>query len=437
MFIMKNDFIKEITLKHLFRKENIIFSIIITVLLIIILILVTTINFTVNYKNMNDNLNITARTLIVNKGNKSEEELNSLSNIEHVAINVSDKFRNPLYEELPEYDEEYSKGYIQARALLSKDSLKIVDGRTIQNDNEMLIPNKFYPHSEYDNNMDEYVNLNKILDGKDLIGKQITLSSQKGHPIKVGKMTEKEYQELWNEWDKSKERITFTIVGTFDPSVSMIEKNMTYISMNSFDRLKNDISGSTSGEDIYGNYHHEIFYYDGRMIVADKYKNLEYIKQELDKKGFSYETILEYDYATLLLITSVPIAIGIVILIITICLIRNFITKKFKNRYNEIGLLKTLGYRNKHIKDIESYENIAIFIFSIVISVVLYFIILLVLKYNLPFLMLMEFYSTKLSIPYLYFILFFILIICYIKITSNRICSKYLKYSASQLLKED
>lgn len=433
---MKNDFLKEISLKHLFRKENIIFSIIIISLIIIILILITIIYFAINFKRMNDTLNITARTLIVNKGNKSEEELDSIKNINHVAICVSDLYRNPLYEDLPEYDEENNKGYIQASALLSKDSLKIVDGRMIENDNEMLIPNRFYPHSEYDNNMDEIVLLDKIIDGKDLIGKTITLSSQKGHPVKQGKISEDEYQKLWQEWYNNREKITFTIVGTFDPQVSMIEKNMTYISMDSFKKLKNEVSGSSGHEDIYGNYHNEVFYYTGRMVIADKYENLDYIKKELEEQGFAYDNILEYDYATLLLITSVPIAIGLVILIITICLIRNYISKKYKNRTNELGLYKTLGYKNKEIKQIELYENILLFIISIIVGSILYIITIEVLKVKVPFLTMLEFYSTKITIPYFYLLLFFAFMLLYVKYISNKICNKYLKHNASDLLKE-
>ena len=50
---MKGNSLKEISLKHLKRKENIVFGLIITLLIIILFVLITIINFSINYKKEN------------------------------------------------------------------------------------------------------------------------------------------------------------------------------------------------------------------------------------------------------------------------------------------------------------------------------------------------------------------------------------------------
>ena len=88
---MKGNSLNEISLKHLFKKDNTLFIIIITILILIIYVLLTITNVVIEYYYNTNKYNFLARTLIVEKEDKTEKELDSISNIDHVVVNVSDK----------------------------------------------------------------------------------------------------------------------------------------------------------------------------------------------------------------------------------------------------------------------------------------------------------------------------------------------------------
>ena len=344
---MKGNSLKEISLKHLKRKENIVFGLIITLLIIILFVLITIINFSINYKKENNQYNILARTFTVTGENKTKEELDSISNIPHV-VNVSEFYRNPFYQYAEDFDDGDMIGYLATKALILKDSLKIIDGRNIKSDNEMLIPTKFYPYGEL-NNGENKIHTDKMLNGKDLIGKTVTLYSDRNYPEKRPSMSNDEYNEIWEQWKANRQALTFTIVGTYDTAQQLEERNTVYVSMKAIDQLKNETRGAVAGLDADGTERFTVLYYTDRMIIVDDYKNLESVQEKLNSLGFQYNTVFQYDDKVLALIIYLPLFISLVILIMTLILIKNFISKKFNNIRYELGLLKSLGFNNKHI----------------------------------------------------------------------------------------
>ena len=123
---MKGNSIYEISYKHLKEKRNIIFSIIIVLLIIVLYITSTIINFALQYQNNINKKSLNARTLIVERGSKTDEELNQISNINHVVLNVSDKYRAQFPVSAEEFDEKDIKGNIVFNPLLINNGIKII-----------------------------------------------------------------------------------------------------------------------------------------------------------------------------------------------------------------------------------------------------------------------------------------------------------------------
>jgi len=434
---MKNKELINVSFKHLRRKENIIFIGIISLLIVILFILLTILNFGLTYKNIINKKSVEARTLIVFKDNKTEKQLDSISDIEHVVINVSDKYQNGYPFDSKEFETKELTGDIVLMPLFSNEDVMISAGRNINNKYEVLIPNKFYPHALFDKTGKDIIYMNQMLDGKSLIGKTITTYSEKDRPYRSILLEDDEYDKLYNEWVAKRKYITFTIVGTYDTSISLKEKDQIYGKVELIDELKSDIRGSTSGCDMEGVCEEKIAIYENRMIIVDEYKNLKEVENKLTELGFTYNELLYFDEVIFILLLSLPICIGLIFFIITITLLRNFIVKKIFTHKKDIGLLEVIGYSNKEITTIHIVENILLVIISTTISMIMFFIIELILKQYMHLFHEMEFYSLGFDIPYIYILLLLIVLFVLVIIIVKRYIDYLLKKNIVDLIGEE
>lgn len=431
---MKGNSVYEISYKHLKEKRNIIFSIIIILLIIILYITSTIINFALQYQDNINKKSLNARTLIVSKGVKSDEELNQISNINHVVLNISDKYRSQFPASVEEFDEKDIKGNIVFNPLLINDGIKIVNGRTIESDYEILIPEEFYPHGDFNDYGEDVIYLDKMIKGKDLIGKSIKVYSEREHPRKSVNQSWSEYDELYNKWIETRTPISLTIVGTYDSSVNLLEKNTCFMSLKMFDNVKSDINGGTASCNQDNVCTEEWFEYVDRMIVVDEYKNLDYVIEELKKMNFSYYPVLNFDMGTFRMLVSIPICVGLIISIISITLIRNFIAKKLYNKKKEIGLLKTLGFDNDQIINIYTKENNILLSGCFIIGFIVYMILVKTIKYYIYVAAELEYYSMNIEIPFIYILLLIALLILFSNYVLKKRLKKYLDFNASDLI---
>ena len=431
---MKGNSIYEISYKHLKEKRNIIFSIIIVLLIIVLYITSTIINFALQYQNNINKKSLNARTLIVERGSKTDEELNQISNINHVVLNVSDKYRAQFPVSAEEFDEKDIKGNIVFNPLLINNGIKIINGRTIESDYEILIPEEFYPHVDFNDYGEEVIYLDKIIKGKDLIGKSIKVYSEREHPVKSINQSWSEYDELYNKWIETRTPISLTIVGTYDSSVNLLEKNTCFMSLKMFDNVKSDINGGTASCTQDNICTEEWFKYVDRMIVVDEYKNLDYVKNELNNMNFSYYPVLNFDMGTFKMLVSIPMCVGLIISIISITLIKNFIAKKLYNKRKEIGLLKTLGFDNNQIINIYSKENNIILSTCFIIGFIIYMIIVKTIKYYIYVAAELEYYSMNIEIPFIYILLLIALLLLLSNYILKKKIIKYLSYNVSDLI---
>ena len=445
---MKNSSFLEISLKHLKRKENIVYGLVFIILVVILFLIFSFINFIIGYRRDSNKYDILSRTILV-QNEHTNQDFEKINTIKHVKINVTDKYYYQYGVLAKEFDVENSKGEIRIKPVVEKDTLKIVDGRSIQNDKEILIPSFFYPHGPFTDDGKETIIKENFIDGKNLIGKEIEIASSKDYPFRYlypeyNSSNIKEEELLREKWEEEilkpylekQTKYLYKIVGTYDSSYNMLERNIVFVTMNDFDDIKNEIKGGTSEIDENGKLIFNPDKYDDRMIIVDNYKNILYVMEELTKMGFINSAVRSFDELQYKLLTYVPLSIAIIVLFVAIKLIKKFISKKYSNIHYELGIFKALGYNNNQITKIELYENIAITITGIIISFILFLIAFNVIINVVPTFIETEYYSVTIRMPYLYISIFIVLIFLYIIYINKRISEKHLKQNTCELLKE-
>ena len=123
---------------------------------------------------------VDARTLRVDKDDNYEIEIPEISKIEHVTYVTEWKFNSNASARLPKYDLDGFEASAKFRALLEKNEIEIVDGRTLENDGETVCPVKFYPYSLFVKNGDDLVDKiypSKIIKGRDILGEDFMIKS--------------------------------------------------------------------------------------------------------------------------------------------------------------------------------------------------------------------------------------------------------------------
>ena len=429
--MMKGNSLREISLKHLTRKENIIYGLIIGILILILYVLLTIINFAINFRVDTYKYNIQSRIILLNGKamdgitDKSKEELDAISTFPHVSLNISELYYNPSYQEVPELSNNDSKANIQVKAIFNNNTIKMVNGIAPKNDNEIVIPVKFYPYGE--DNIDK----NKIINGKELIGKTITLHSEKGYFS-----IDPSDKEKSRQWYKNRKAIIFKIVGTYNSELGMFERNTCFVSKNALVNLKDNYGGSDATVVVGGSSTYTPREY-GRMIVVDKYKNVKLVSDYLTSNDYYNDTAMSFDEVEYGIILLIPLFISIIILVITLLLFKNFINKKIKNNQNYLGLLKVFGYDDKDTKNILLFENIFVVFGSILIAFILYIILFLITSNISSIFAYTDYFSVTIRKPYIYIITTTFIFIIYICLINNKVCDKFLNKNINELLKDD
>lgn len=371
---------------RLFKKNNIPFITILSLILFAIFICLTMIYFVYEFKKENINKNIDARTLIVNG---EEEKYDLINKIEHVELNVSTKYFNDLTRDVAAFDTENLKGFVYLRPLLNNEDISIRLGAPLKKTGEVICPQRFYPYSLYPKNEKETMKYypSKYLDGEDLIGTKFKVESR--NP---------EFEE-----------IELKIVGTYDSSKSKNYVNTCYISIKDFDSIASPYFGSTYTEYIDGRKEYTYEEYTGRMVRVDYYKNVEKVKQELNKLGFMVEDGFKLNEPMLQFILFIPMFVSLIIMILSLNIFYSFSNKKIQSRKNQYGILKSCGFEKIEIEKLEILENTIIFLISFVFAFLFYIMIFqIILRF---FLFEFTYNNIKINIPYFWIFVHFMLLL--------------------------
>lgn len=326
------------------RKVRTIISILIMTAALTIFILTLSLSLSIS-SSFNKNLqnNVGCRTLFVEYDYKQYSEaqiIDTVSKYKHVAAVVPQGDLGQIIT-VSEYSGKFelpqagsNNGEIIVKGGNKFTIPKVIAGRSFNEGeaNVALIPEKFVPDSR--TGLTKDIKNQSLFDGKSLIGKEITGKTE----------TNKIY--------------TFTVVGVYSSDASMDDANTCYIPYQDINAIYNAVKKQ---DDV--NY--------PIIAVVDNYKNVQAVMNELYKSGMRSSVKLTQN-------TELPIYInfvggGLSIVIFLAALINIILTtiNSVKDRTQEIGMLKAIGYKNKLVVSMLNFEAILIGVIGFILSVMI------------------------------------------------------------------
>lgn len=334
------------------------------------------------------------RTIIVDS-----IDVNNLKKIDHVLAVEDAKYRNPLTFSSKDFDSDLN-GEILVNALISKEDLKIKRGKMIKNTNEAICSDIFFPYEIEVRNGKTIFNKSRIISGKEILNKSFSI------------------------YENDEKIATYNIVGTFDTKKTMNALNSCYILKDDFEKIiqdESDLEQSISNRNE-----------SGSMILVDKYENVEGVLKSLEKANISYYVVSELNEGYIKILTYFPIFASIIISLLFMIVLESFLSKKVKYRSKCNLVLKSIGFENRKIENINILENVILFFISFVISIFLY----LILFFYIKNVLLAEYIYDGTFIPFsiVPIILSFILEIIIILLVNKRVLRFKLNKSVEEIL---
>lgn len=170
-------------------------------------------------------------------------------------------------------------------------------------------------------------------------------------------------------------------------------------------------------------------------VVVDDIKNLGIVKKELKKLNLKYidKLMIDTEAVNNLKIITYTCIIFVIIVIMGVSIV--FIKKRNIMSSKEIGLLSSLGFSNRRILSIYTFDIFIVTFISYTIAIILSGILYIIITNTLANLFLNIMYTPKLFISR-YFLTFIIIIIIPLIVNYIFILSSF-KNSDSYLMKED
>lgn len=314
-----------------------------------------------------------ARTIEAYPDNKTFDEitLQTVRNIKHVeSVDIEDEMRhqffsienisdeNGTYDSLQkQFDEKDT--IIDVWSLIGGEKRRVVAGKNLEEAPTFscIIPQLFYPFDEdvYATDGLEY------LDSETLIGKTLTLLPSGGYfSFDYFDGTDSKRAEIPSF------EVKLTIVGVYYSSPTADGGPSTvYISEETGKELiKNAVDNSEGGKEEFESFinHPE---YHNIHITVDNFNNIDYVYDELQNMniyvvegtelGINPETPLITNLFNIL-----SIFLSTATLLVTFILMLYFSVDAVKNKKEEIGLMKAVGYKNGQIFSIITLEQLLI-----------------------------------------------------------------------------
>ncbi len=304
-----------------------------------------------------------------------EEAINEVLEIEHVesvemlqgmreemfdVLTISDK--NGTDEELQKQIDEKG-GTVEAWSLNGSRKKSVVAGKTLDESPEFscIVPDRFYPFD------DEYEFAGDVdyLDGESLIGKTLTVKPTFDH-----------YETFYNT-DGVLHEILYLpaleyklkIVGVYrEIPTSDGYPNSVFVSEET-GRLIEQMAFDASGVEYSPDNDIGKWLYDSSMrdyyVLVDDYDNLDYVMNKLTELNIFHDFDSEYHmkpaiFTISAIFSAASIFLTIAAVILSIINIMQSSVNSLLDRKGEIGLLKSIGYKDKQIFFTLYYEQIAV-----------------------------------------------------------------------------
>lgn len=229
----------------------------------------------------------------------------------------------------------------------------VIKGRSIQNSekNVCLIPQKIYLDYSNDNFDKE-----KYIDGNELLGETINV----------------EYYSFDNSLGDMNPKINKTfcenymVVGIYDAEENVMDGNSFFVPFYNVNEITQNINDNTilNPNTTYSNN-------KTIMAIVDNPVDIESTLNSIQELGYR---ALVRSTANTKLIDIVNIVVSISLSILILIVLANIISSSIKSindRQYEIGMLKSIGYKNKDIQVILIFENLIVGIRSFIIGLVI------------------------------------------------------------------
>lgn len=249
-----------------------------------------------------------------------------IKNIEEIK-NVAKAIPQEAYStniDIDSIDGEKSSG---ALSLIGSDndiSPQIIAGRKIEKNekNVCIVPKKFQPQ-----NLENSTNDNEIIDGEDLLNKEIEIvyhnyDYSKEYPQRINTIKEK-----------------YRVVGVYDQEINMGEYYECYINFEDVLKIQNEITKNS-------NYINE---FDPILAIVDNSENVEPVMNELKKLGYNVLLRSVPNTELIDIIESICTVLSICTMIIALSNIIINVIKTAEERKYELGLLKAFGYNKRNL----------------------------------------------------------------------------------------
>ena len=336
--------------KHILNKRNIILFIIFT-LVGLAMMCTSSIGVTIlDFTNTLYRSNVDFRTLEISE---ESDKFDQVAKIKHVESVEDVIYKNPNYVDVKEFDTDL-KGKIELTALLKGRNLTVTHGRMVENENEAICSDVFYPYEPEEINDKTIFNKSRILHPSDIINKTFTVASD----------------------DDENKTFKFKIVGTYSFKNNNTSLDSCYIMKEPFKKLVPKYQAGTGIFDPETGEYTFIPNEDvGKIVIVDKYKNVDEVKKEIAKLGLHSQIYSGFYQGYIDLLTYGPLFASIILVLIFVIILESFLSKKIKYNSKSYAILKSIGYNKKTIKNINLVENILILLSSLIVSITLYIIV--------------------------------------------------------------
>lgn len=287
-------------------------------------------------------------------------------NIEHV-IDVTDTFETIYGAESEDLKINGLSGTVTLeKGIFYRLPKIIVKGRNIKENDEgvAVCPEKFYPDIE-----DMLIDRKKFINGNSLIGKKIT--------IKYENLYHKEGSDSPEYYEKE-----FEIIGTYKNDTKLgVYPSTCFISLKDYYEIEEVSTFRLKNNSQKNSFHNYYVIVDDAKNVPEVLQGLTDLTYEPEPRNFD-----EIVYPETINKVNFIVAIIAFITIFTILIISIlYQEKKVLKDYEFIGVLRTSGYNKKQISIIYILETIICNTSIYLISTIIIFITLIILKLNVPF----------------------------------------------------
>ena len=345
--------------KNLSTRKGSVISITILITIAVI-ISILSFSFTTSLQNSMDkaiNKNISYRTIAV-MGAKEytlEDEIKKIEEDENLSKVVDIKDYEG-YVNLLELADDFDSQMVCLMGTNKDLQPNVVKGRNFEDDEEKvcIIPDKLY--TDY---LSESYDKDKYIDGKSLIGKEITVeyyafdySNGDTNPIK---------NKTFNE--------EYTVVGVYDPQESLIYGNVVFVNFSDLGRINQNVKDNTILDP-------KVRYSSNTTVMAivNDAENVDSSLKRIESLGYRAVVRSTIDTNIVLIVN---IATDIVLVILASIILTNIVTSSIRaisERKYEIGIMKAIGYKNSNIQLIMLCENMIIgvraYLIGLIISII-------------------------------------------------------------------